>query len=185
MAKVFDKLLLFFYSLIAGAAALFALILSFAWIPLDDVYAWTRNLYTDAAVMAPTVTVSLLMLLATFRFLYLTLRSGRGQAPSIDQRTDVGDIRISLDTVENLALKAASRQRGLKDLKARISVSESGIDIVIRTLVDGETSIPELTEETQRAVKQHVEDITGIPVSSVGVYVANVVPSQTFRSRVE
>lgn len=185
MAQVFDKLLLFLYSLIAGAVAVFALVLSFAWVPRDHVYGWIDNLYDLPIVMAPVAIMSALVLLMSFRFLFLTLRRGRGQAPSIDQRTDVGDIRISLDTVENLALKAAGRQRGMKDLKARISVNEAGIEIVIRTLIDGETSIPELTEETQRAVKQHVEDITGVPVSAVSVYVANVVPSQSFRSRVE
>jgi uncharacterized alkaline shock family protein YloU len=37
----------------------------------------------------------------------------------------------------------------------------------------------------QRGVKEHVEDITGIPVASVTVYVANVVQSQSFKPRVE
>jgi uncharacterized alkaline shock family protein YloU len=52
--------------------------------------------------------------------------------------------------------------------------------------VDGDHSIPELTEEMQSGVKRYVEDITGIPVASVTVFVANIVQtSPTFKSRVE
>jgi uncharacterized alkaline shock family protein YloU len=125
------------------------------------------------------------VLLISLRFLYLSLRRGNASAPSIDQRTDFGDIRISLETVENLALKAATRQRGVKDLRARIRIAESGIDIMLRAVVDGESSIPVLTEEIQKAVKEHIEEITGIPVSSVTVFVANVIQNQSFKSRVE
>ncbi|HZG55374.1 alkaline shock response membrane anchor protein AmaP, partial [Paenibacillus sp.] len=104
---------------------------------------------------------------------------------SIDQRTEFGDIRISLETVENLALKAANRVRGVKELRARVRVDDSGLDIQLRSVVDGESSIQQLTEEMQRGVKEHVEDITGIPVATVTVYVANVVQSQSFKARVE
>jgi uncharacterized alkaline shock family protein YloU len=52
--------------------------------------------------------------------------------------------------------------------------------------VDGEASIPAITEEMQSAVKSHVEEITGIPVASVSVFVANVSQTTpTFKSRVE
>ena len=42
-----------------------------------------------------------------------------------------------------------------------------------------------MTEDIQRSVKDHVEDIAGIPVAAVSVFVANVIPSPTFKSRVE
>jgi uncharacterized alkaline shock family protein YloU len=83
-------------------------------------------------------------------------------------------------------LKAAGRTKGAKDLRARVRVNQSGLEITIRTIVDGESSIPELTEEMQSTVKSYIEDITGIPVASVTVFVANIVQSApTFKSRVE
>ncbi|MNM70308.1 hypothetical protein D3C81_819350 [compost metagenome] len=105
--------------------------------------------------------------------------------PSIDQRTEFGDIQISVETIENLSLKAASRVRGIKDVKTRIKITESGLNIIIRALVDGESSIPSLTEEVQKQVHDHVQEITGIPVSYVSVYIANLVQSPTIKSRVE
>src|SRR5690606_23847524 len=129
------------------------------------------------------IAVGALLLLLSLHFLYIALRRSSASAPSIDQRTEIGDVRISIETVENLALKAASRHRGVKDLRARVRIAESGIDIMIRAVVDGESAIPALSEEIQRTVKEHVEDITGIPVSNVAVYVANIIQSQSFKSR--
>jgi uncharacterized alkaline shock family protein YloU len=117
---------------------------------------------------------------------YISIRSATPSVPSIDQRTEFGDVRISLDTIENLALKAASRSRGVRDLKARIQVDNAGLSIELRCIVDGEASIPATTEEIQSNVKAHIEDITGIPVATVSVYVANVTQSaHAFKSRVE
>jgi uncharacterized alkaline shock family protein YloU len=116
---------------------------------------------------------------------YISVRRGSSQAPSIKQRTDFGDIQISLETVENLSLKAAGRIRGMKDLKSRIRVTDAGLEIIIRSFVDGESSIPNVSEEVQKAVKSHIEEITGIPVALVSVYVANITQTQSFRSRVE
>jgi uncharacterized alkaline shock family protein YloU len=158
---------------------------AFDWIPLDRSLLFVRQIYFEKSIGYPMIAGAFLIFLASSRFLYISLRRGRGNAPSIDQRTEFGDIRISIETVENLSLKAANRVRGVKDLKARVNVNASGLEIVIRSVVDGESSIPDLTEELQRSVKEHVEEITGIPVASVSVFVANIVQTHTFKSRVE
>lgn len=185
MIKVLDRLLLFLYTLIIGISVIFFLVASFGWIPYDSTEQFVYRLYFDGSVAYPAIAIALFVLAVTMRFFYVSVRRGRGQVPSIDQRTDFGDIRISMETVENLSLKSAGRVRGVKDLKARVSVTDAGLDIVIRAIVDGESSIPDLSEEMQRSVKGHIEEITGIPVANVSVFVANVVQSHTFKSRVE
>jgi len=186
LGKVFDRLLLFVYSLFVGVLAIYALVLASAVIPQEDSRRFLDGIYHDAGIAYPIIAAAVLALLISIRFFVISVKRGKGQAPSIDQRTDYGDIRISIETVENLALKAASRQRGVKDLKARVNVSDAGLEIVIRAIVDGESSIPELTEEVQRAVKEHIEEISGIPVAFVSVFVANIISSApTFKSRVE
>lgn len=186
MVKILDRLLLCLYSLAIGIVSVAALCIVSRWVPEKQTTAWARDIYhTLPWLQAVLVAVCVIVLLISLRFLYVSLRRGNTSASSIDQRNDFGDIKISLETVENLALKAASRQKGVKDLRARIHIAESGLDIMLRAIVDGESSIPTLTEDIQRGVKEHVEEITGIPVSGVTVYVANVIQSQTFKSRVE
>lgn len=186
MTRILDKLLLLVYSLIVLAGSVAALGMAARLIPRAETVQWIQQLYGPQwGVRSAVIAVGALLLLLSLRFLYIALRRSSASAPSIDQRTEIGDVRISIETVENLALKAASRHRGVKDLRARVRIAESGIDIMIRAVVDGESAIPALSEEIQRTVKEHVEDITGIPVSNVAVYVANIIQSQSFKSRVE
>ncbi|MOA59771.1 hypothetical protein D3C78_1844680 [compost metagenome] len=84
-----------------------------------------------------------------------------------------------------MSYKAATRVRGIKEVKTRIRITEAGLEIVVRAMVDGESSILTLTEEVQKQVHDHVEEITGIPVSNVSVYIANLVQSTVIKSRVE
>jgi len=185
MGKIADRFLLFIYSLAILAASIVLISITLHWIPPNITADTLSAIYSYTAVRYGSLAGACITLLISLRLLYLSLRSGGADVPSIDQRTEFGDVRISLETIENLALKSAARSRGVKDLKARVRVSDAGIEIMLRSLVDGEVSIPELTEEVQRAVKEHVESITGIPVSDVSVYIANVIQSNTFKSRVE
>lgn len=184
MVKIFDKLLLFVFSVVAAIGAVALILYGSDFIPAQ--YWPDQDAVADSLALRITlIAIGIVLLLISVRFLYLSMRAGRATAPSIDQRTDFGDIRISLETVENLSLKSAARIKGVQDLKARVHVTQAGLEIVIRAVVDGESSIPELTEEMQRSVKSHLEEITGIPVASVSVFVANIIQSVAFRSRVE
>jgi uncharacterized alkaline shock family protein YloU len=186
VAKIIDRLLLFLLSLTLIGSTAILLLATFGAISFENSLNFLNKVYYDTQTAVPFIVVSTLIFLISVRLLYIAVRPGRVNLPSIDQRTDFGDIRISVETVENLALKAAQRSRGLKDLKTRVSVGPSGLEIIIRTLVDGESSIPSLTEEIQSTVKTHIEEVTGIPVATVSVYVANVIQANhAFKSRVE
>jgi uncharacterized alkaline shock family protein YloU len=186
VAKIVDRLLLFIFSLAVIVAAVCMLAAAFNWIPIDQTQDFVHRIYTETNPAIAFIAGCIVLLLIAVRLFYISVRTSSDQVPSIDQRNELGDIRISIETVENLALKTAGRSRGVKDLRARVRVGSAGIEITIRSVVDGESSIPALTEEMQAAVKQHIEEITGIPVASVSVYIANIVQSApTFKSRVE
>jgi uncharacterized alkaline shock family protein YloU len=185
MGRVADKLFLFLYSVAVLILSGIGLIVAMEWMAPAFAESFVDAIYMPGPAKYAAIAVCAALILLSIRFLFVSLRRSRERTGSIDQRTEFGDIRISLETVENLALKAANRVRGVKDLRARVRVDDSGLDIQLRSVVDGESSIQQLTEEMQRGVKEHVEDITGIPVASVTVYVANVVQSQSFKPRVE
>lgn len=179
MAKILDRLMLFIYSLSIGVISVVAILLLSGVLPYDLTYEQEQRLFLAAIIVAAV------LFLLSIRFFYISIRRDRTVTNSIDQRTEFGDIQISVETIENLCLKAASRVRGVKDLKSRIKVSQSGLEIAIRAIVDGEESIPVLTTDVQKQVHDFVEETTGIPVSNVSVYIANVVQAPSFKSRVE
>jgi len=185
MVRVFDRIFLFLYSMVVGIALVFLVLvctgLVAPWIARD-----VLDLLTAKGVVSIVVAiVSVVLFVISVRFFYISVAAGSGKPPSIDQRTDYGDISISLETIENLALKAAARVNGIKDIKARVQVGQAGLLIRVRAVIDGEVSIPALTEEVQRTVKTYVEEISGVPVMNVNVFIANIIQTQTFKSRVE
>lgn len=185
MIKVVDKLLLFLYSIVIGILSVVMICVGFRWISSELVEDFFTELYSEESFLITVGVIGIILFLVSLRFLFVSLMRGSANAHSIDQRTEFGDIRISIETIENLSLKAASKQRGVKDLRARVRASDAGLEIVLRAVVDGESAIPALTEEIQRAVKTHIEEITGIPVINVAVFIANVIQTNTFKSRVE
>ncbi|GIO30742.1 MULTISPECIES: alkaline shock response membrane anchor protein AmaP [Paenibacillus] len=179
MAKILDRFLLFIYSLSIGIISVFAIL------RLSDLVPGLGE-YLDAATLQITLLIiAAVLFLLSVRFFYISIRRDRSQIPSIDQRTEYGDIQISVETIENLCLKAAARIRGAKDLKARIRVTEAGLEIMIRAVVEGDVSIPSMTTDIQKQVHDYLQETTGIPVSNVAVYIANVAQSTTVKSRVE
>jgi uncharacterized alkaline shock family protein YloU len=185
MVKIFDRVLLFLYSLTIAAAAVYIALDAFGWLP-SGFGLFERGRLTDSAALRNSlIAAGIVWFVVSLRFLYLCIRSGRTNVPSIDQRNAFGDIRISLETIENLTLKAASRVKEAKDLKARVHVSEDGLELTVRAVADGESPLPDISGEMQRVIKTQVEEITGIPVSKVSVYIANIAPAKTMRSRVE
>jgi uncharacterized alkaline shock family protein YloU len=186
VAKIIDRLLLFILSLTIIGSTCLLLLAAFGVVPYEDTVKFAHNIYYETQTAVTFIIASTIIFLIGVRMFYIAVRPSNVNTPSIDQHTDFGDIRISVDTVENLALKAAQRSRGVKDIKARVSVGPNGLEIIIRTLVDGENSIPNLSEEIQRTVKTHIEEVTGIPVAAVSVFVANIIQTNhAFKSRVE
>jgi uncharacterized alkaline shock family protein YloU len=187
LIKMLDRLLLFVYSVAIGAASIVAIVAAGGGFSLK----WLNQVVSEFTgesriVQSSVIGVAIVILLISVRFFIVSVRRSGNSAPSINQRTEHGEIRISVETVENLALKAASRTRGVKDLRARVRVAESGLEIMIRAFVDGEGSIPTLSEEMQRTVSEQIEEATGIPVAEVSVFIANVTQAPTtFKSRVE
>lgn len=179
MAKIIDRLLLFVYSLSIGILSVLVILLLSGQVPFTMDYRNEQNVYITVVIIA------VVLFLLSIRFFYVSIRTERGSMHSVHQRTEFGDVQISLDTIENMTLKVAERTRGVRDLKTRVRVVESGLEIMIRAVVDGETPIPGLSESMQKSIHTEVEEITGIPVSSVSVYIANIVHSPAFKSRVQ
>lgn len=179
MAKILDRLLLCVYSLSIGILSVIAILLLSGAIP--DTFEFPDG---PAAYIA-AIAAAVILFLLSIRFFYISLRRDRASQQSVDQRTEYGDVQISMETIENLSLKAAGKVKGIRDLKARIRVSQAGLEIMIRAVVDGEHSLPLLTTDIQRQVHEFVQETTGIPVADVSVYVANLTQSPSFKSRVE
>lgn len=185
MGFVFDRILFFLYGLSIAVLSAVFIVLTFDVISISQVEDALYTLHTSRLLQIIALFIALIFILISLRLVYRSIRSNPGLPRTVDQRNEIGDVKISLDTIENLALKAASQVRSLQNVKARIHLEDQGLEIEIKAYVDGQDSIPERTEEAQRTIKQYLEDITGIPVAKVSVFIANIASQQPMKSRVE
>ncbi len=184
--NLFQRLLLTIYCLSLTIISVIVFLVSLNIIQDDSVYYIIDSLYNDIETAVIAIVSSIVFIVLSLWFLTLSFR-GTPKASGIHQFGEFGDIIITIDTLESIAIKAARKVKGVKDLKARVKQgeTEAGIRIGLRITVDGESSIPEIIELLQQNVKSHTEEITGVSVETVTVVVENTIQSTPSRGRVE
>jgi uncharacterized alkaline shock family protein YloU len=123
--------------------------------------------------------VCLLLAIFTIR---MSLRIRRREKTVINQ-TQYGEIQITLSAIENLALRAVRKIKGVKDAHIGIRADLTGLDIFIEISVNPDLSIPQISEEIRTKVDEYVFETTGIRVNTVKVLVTKV--AGELKARVE
>ncbi len=185
MGKFFDRMFLFLLSIVIIAVSLGVLLSGLGVIDSDLVFDAIREVYDETWLNNTVIAVSFIVFLLSLRFLFVSLKVNNPRQSSYNIVTSLGEIMISIVTIENISLKAAFRVRGVKDVKAKVKVTPQGLDLALRTIVDGVQPIPQLTEEIQQQVNKDVSEITGIQVSNVSVFVSNILQNTSAKRRVE
>ena len=150
---------------------------------IDPIYL-TDAFTVDESKLAIIVS-SILIIVFSLYLLIGNLRTNN--APTYSNRnSEIGEIRISADALENIATKASSRIKGVREQKVRVRIENGdAVSVVAKIAVDGETPIPQLSEEIQLNIKESIEKIAGINVERVHVVVANVGSAANRKARVE
>lgn len=182
--NLFDRFILTLYSMALTIISVFLIALSLRLVPIQIVENAVYGLYASNQISIVYLVAAIIFLVISLRFLTYGFRRKR-QSPFIAQRGEIGEIRITLDTIESITSRSSRKVRGVKELKAKVRPTETGAVIHLKVSVDGETSIPQLTEDLQKNVKHDVEQIAGIHVDTVTVLVSDVVKTQVTRARVE
>lgn len=128
--------------------------------------------------------VALIFFALSIMFLLSGVRSSKDKR-AVSKHTNIGEIRISLNSIENIAINASKRTNGVKESKTLVRKSDDGVEIEARVVVMPDMSIPVITEEVQSRVKKAVEDASGVSVKSVRVIVDSIYSGITYKPRVE
>lgn len=99
------------------------------------------------------------------------------------KNTDLGEIQVSIGTLNNLAQKAVRNFDEVKDVDSNIISEIDGIDVQLRLMIMPDVVIPEITKQIQDEVKDYVESLSGIHVKRVQIFIDNLTHPQ--RPRVE
>lgn len=125
--------------------------------------------------------VTLLLTLMSFAVAF----QHRREEKTIIHQTQFGEIQIAVSAVENLALRATKRIKGVKEAHVGLRADNGILDMFIEITAHPDLSIPQISEEIRQQVDEYVFETVGIRVNSVKVLVTKVSGETTARTRVE
>ncbi len=189
--KILFRVLLAVYAFclaVVSAFAMYVAIYPKAYVDISEIV--VRGITTDNATGNATgmrialFIVAMIFFALSIMFLLSGVRSNKDKK-AVSKHTNIGEIRISLNSIENIASNASKRCNGIKESKTLVKKAEDGVDIEVRVIVMPDISIPVISEEVQGRVKKSVEDASGITVRNVRVIVDSIYSGVTYKPRVE
>ena len=126
--------------------------------------------------------ITLIFLVLSVMFLFSGFKSNKDKK-AVSKYTNIGEIKISLNSIESIALNSSRKLAGVRETKAYVTKLSDSVSIVIKTVILTDINIPALSEDIQIKVKTSVEETTGIKVNDVSVIVDNI--HTGFKARVE
>ncbi len=130
------------------------------------------------------IIVALFFFVFSVRFLLSGIRRERPSRAAVTHQGELGDVRISLGAIRNLAQRTVLSVRGVHTAKVRVQLAEKGLELTIELAVTQDSNIPALTAQVQETARKHIEACTGVGVLAVRVLVVEMAPGNS-RLRVQ
>ncbi|HHY81446.1 MAG TPA: alkaline shock response membrane anchor protein AmaP [Clostridiales bacterium] len=171
--KVFDRILLTLVSLLVMFESLVLLGIALNILPVVQL---VQDFISDASKgWSPFVlaAVSILFLVAAFRLLVAGY-TNRKPNSTIMGNTELGVIRISVNTLDTLTQKAVRSFNEVREVKSIVLPDADGVKVQLKLTVQPDVVMPDLSKNIQNKVKEYVESLSGIVVREVQIYIENL-----------
>ena len=170
--RVKDRILLFLCGLVllSGVAAL-VLQMFFS----KDVLGFAARLLArgeeDWHIKAAVIAAGVLVLLLGLYACTMIIRRQRRNKGFVRQRTEDGDLNISIKTLDSLTQNCIETQQDVKVSSTQIEDGRDGITINLRCVMPSGINIPLVVNNLQRQIKQYVTACSGVDVKEIRVQV--------------
>jgi len=165
--NVFNRSVLLIFALLVAVFSLLLLLLALPFIPMQYEEALRKFIF-DSDV---TTLFAVIMLLLSVKFIFNAMESSGKYDYHITNRTELGEIKISFDTIKSIALSSIKNINSIKEAKAQVKDNKGDISIIVNVVFATGTIIPELSKQIQNSVKEAVESATEVAIKEVIVIV--------------
>jgi hypothetical protein len=119
--------------------------------------------YTAEGTLARLITgvTGLLLLGACVIAVVGNVRANR-RARTVVLQNPLGEVLVSLPAIEDFARVLKGKIEGLKDIKGRVVFTRKGLRVSARVTVLSDYSISEVTQKTQDAIRNYIQNTLGI-----------------------
>lgn len=163
--RILDRILVFLAGVLLIAAGA-AVVAGLFWdIPVADFFESLQGKSTVAIAAA-----CVLALLGVY-CMGMMFRRYKGKRGFVVQRTEGGELSISIKAIENLVQKCIDKHEELHVLSTGLENSRDGLVIKLRIGLASGVSIPLVVSALQKQIKQYITACSGIDVLEVKVQV--------------
>ncbi len=174
--NMLDKLMLAIYTFCIGILSIVLILFPFdniGFLSDENLNVYLQNMKGEFVFSV----IGVAFLLVSIRFFLLVVkgRENGGEKESyIIKYNNVGEVKISSQTIEGLVQSVADKFSGIRNVKNTVDISEGNLSVRLKGEVSSEINIPQMSEELQKKVKEHIEECTGVPVNEVKIEISNV-----------
>ena len=169
-----ERLLIILFSLLMICVSVLIVLLSWNIISSSDLDEFIKAINTNVIFGALATVVAILLLFLSIRIMFVNTKRPAVNAAMI-KISDSGSIRVSIETVNTLAIKFARSVENVRDVRINTVLLPDGIDIYIRAALTADAKIPEVSQNIQSTVKTAIEDHTGLLIKNIPVFIDNSV----------
>ena len=140
-----------------------------------DVVGYAAGMLAKSSTLAKVifgVLAALLLVLGVYCLMLLFRHRGRKEK-YILQKTESGELEISLKAMENMVQKCLDQHPELKSEKLYLANQRDGLMVRIQGVVASGISIPLTVDTLQKQIKQYVTACSGVEVRNVQVHIVS------------
>ncbi|MGB4503288.1 MAG: alkaline shock response membrane anchor protein AmaP [Syntrophaceticus sp.] len=101
----------------------------------------------------------------------------------IIQESGLGRVEITTSALESLIRRAARDVREVRDVKPVLRADQDGLVVILQMNINPDANLPDVSQDVQEIVQEHLEKRAGVQVSKVQVIIQSV--AADIRPRVE
>ncbi|MBP5631991.1 MAG: alkaline shock response membrane anchor protein AmaP [Clostridia bacterium] len=117
--------------------------------------------------------LGLILLLLNLFILFSGIRF-KGVNKYICFKNDNGQVRVSANSVESIALGLARKSKNVREAKSKVRFKNETVEILMKLSVYPDTHVPNLSRLLQNQIKDAVESMTELQVSHVDINIEGV-----------
>jgi len=130
------------------------------------------NIFSQSKMTVTIITVCLI-LLGAFSFYVGVAKKAQTKIANISSVNGAG-VNISLEAIDSVVKRAASRVENVKNVKSKIIPTVDGVSVSLSVSLPDDTNVPQTASQLQTDVKAALEMMTSLKVNEVKVLVNSI-----------
>jgi len=173
--NLFFRIIAAIYAIISAVLGALLMILPFADKTLmKNFLDWAEvTLYRSDRYNIMLFLIGLVFMVLNLVLLFFCLKF-RSVSKYICFKNEGGQVRVSSNSVENIALGLARKSRSVREAKSKVRFRNNTVDILMRLTVYPDTHVPNLSKLLQSQIKQSVESMTELTVGNIDINIEGV-----------